>query len=88
MIFRMKLLMVPQERMAGRLAVSQQTISFHLPKMPEQAFLVNTDLSKGFTVYQVAEKHGWAEPLVRSIALEDKSDLDRFSALINKRINI
>ena len=27
--------------------------------MPELAKLVNTDLSKRFTVSQVAEKHGW-----------------------------
>jgi len=29
----------------------------------------------------VAEKHGWTEPLVWSIALEGKDDLDRFKAL-------
>ena len=45
--------------MANRLGVLQQTISIHLQKMPELAKLVNTDLSKGFTVSQVAEKHGW-----------------------------
>ena len=66
-------------------------LSNHLPKMPELAKLVNTDLSKGFTVSQVAEKHacpvgpedrtgGWTEPMVWSIALEGKSDLDRFKA--------
>jgi len=44
---------------------------------------VSTNLgpSKGFTVSQVAEKHGWAEPLVWSIALKGKSDLDRFKEL-------
>jgi len=67
--------------MANRLGVKQQTISIHLQKMPELAKLVNTELSKGFTVSQVAEKHGWAEPPVWSIALEGKSDLDRFKAL-------
>jgi len=41
----------------NRLGVLQQSISIHLPKMPELAKLVNTDLSKGFTVSQVAEKH-------------------------------
>ncbi len=60
---------IPQERMANRLGVKQQTISIHLPKMAELAKLVNTDLSKGFTVSQVAEKHGCPEPLVWSIAL-------------------
>jgi len=29
----------------------------HLQKMPELAKLVNTDLSRGFTVPQVSEKH-------------------------------
>ncbi|MEA1900577.1 MAG: hypothetical protein U9N47_07415 [Thermodesulfobacteriota bacterium] len=80
-ILRMNGLHVPQERMANRLGVLQQTISIHLQKMPELAKLVNTDLSKGFTVSQVAEKHGWTEPMVWSIALEGKSDPDRFKAL-------
>ena len=81
-MFRMHGLHIPQERMAKRLGESQQTISFHLQKMPEQAIFVNSDLSKGFTVPQVAEKHGWPEPLVWSIALEGKDDLERFKALM------
>ena len=83
---------IPQERLEKRLRVLQQTISIHLQKMPELAKLVNTDLSKGFTVPQVAEKHacpvgpedrtgGWTEPMVWSVALEGKSDLERFKAL-------
>ena len=80
-ILRMNGLHIPQERMANRLGALQQTISIHLQKMPELAKLVNTDLSKGFTVPQVAEKHGWTEPMVWSIALEGKSDLDRFKAV-------
>jgi len=74
-IFRMNQLEIPQERMANRLGALQQTISIHLQKMPELAKLVNTDLSRGFTVTQVAEKHacpvgpedrtgGWTEPMV------------------------
>ncbi len=80
-IFRMHRLGFPQDRIAKRMGVNQKTIHNHLGEMPELAFLLNTDLSKGFTVPQVAEKHGWAEPLVWSIALEGKSDLDRFKAL-------
>ena len=80
-ILRMNGLHIPQVRMANRLGVLQQTISIHLQKMPELAKLVNTDLSKGFTVPQVAEKHGWTEPMIWSIVLEGKSDLDRFKAL-------
>ncbi len=91
-ILRMDRLHIPQERMAKRLGELQQTISIHLQKMPELAKLVNTDLSRGFTVPQVAEKHacpvgpedrtgGWTEPMVWSMALEGKDDLERFKAL-------
>ena len=59
----------------------QQTISDHLPKMPALANPVNTDLSRDFTVAQVAEKHGWAEPMVWSLALEGKEDLKQFKEL-------
>jgi len=47
--------------------------------MPALAIILNTDLSKGFTVLQVAEKHGWAEPMVWSLALEGKEDLQKFN---------
>ena len=80
-IFRMHRLGLPQERIANRLSVPQRTLSDHLAKMPSLAIPLNADLLKGFTVSQVAEKHGWAEPLVWSIALEGKSDLDRFKAV-------
>ncbi len=80
-IFRMHRLGFPQDRIAKRMGVNQKTIHNHLGEMPELAFLLNADLSKGFTVPQVAEKHGWAEPLVWSIALEGKDDLERFKAL-------
>jgi len=49
--------------------------------MPGLANLLNTDLSRGFTVAQVAEKHGWTEPMVWSLALEGKDDLERFREL-------
>jgi len=79
--FHMHRLGLPQERIANRLSVPQRILSYHLAKMPSLAIPLNADLSKGFTVPQVAEKHSWAEPLVWSIALEGKSDLDRFKAL-------
>ena len=102
-IFRMHRLGIPQERIVKGLGIPQQTISRHLPKMPELAKWVNGDLKRGFTVSQVAEKHacpacpvapadgtgvgpedrtgGWTEPMVWSVALEGKSDLERFKAL-------
>ena len=61
--------------MAHWLGLLQHCISIHLQKMPELAKLVNTDLSRGFTVSQVAKKHacpvgaedrtgGWTGPMV------------------------
>ncbi len=90
--FRMHRLGFPQDRIAQRLGQTRDIIRLHLGKMPVLAKSPNTDLSKGFTVSQVAEKHAcpvgpedrtgdWAEPVVWSIALEGKSDLDRFKAL-------
>lgn len=81
-IFRMDRLGTPQDRIAKRLGQVRETIRNHLAKMPELANQPKADLSKGFTVPQVAEKHGWPEPLVWSIALEDKDDLKRFKALM------
>jgi hypothetical protein len=49
--------------------------------MPQVAKWVNTDLSKGFPVPQVAQKHGWPESLVWSQALVKADDFDRFKAL-------
>jgi len=72
---------IPQERIAKRVGAIQRTVSKHLEKMPALANILNTDLSKGFTVPQVAEKHGWTEPMVWSLALEGKEDLKRFKEL-------
>jgi len=43
--------------------------------MPQLAKWVNSDLLKGFTVPQVAQKHGWPEPLVWSQALVNKDEI-------------
>ena len=79
--FRMHRLGLPQERIAKRLWQARETIRNHLPKMPGLAKWVNSDLLKGFTVPQVAQKHGWPEPLVWSQALVNKDDFSRFRAL-------
>jgi len=86
-IFCMHRLGIPQDRMAKRLGMDQKTIHYHLGKMPVLAFSLNGDLrvtfrlSKGFTVAQVAQKYGWPEPMVWSLALEDKNDHDRFKEI-------
>ena len=80
-IFRMHRLGIPQDRIAKKLGIVRTSIQYHLSKMPALANPANTDLSRGFTVAQVAEKHGWAEPLAWSIALEGEDDLERFKKL-------
>ena len=68
-----------QDRIEKRLGVSQQTISDHLPKMPALANPVNSDLSRGFTVAQVAEKHKGQKGLWHGLwPLKRKKDLERF----------
>jgi hypothetical protein len=72
---------IPQERIASCLGILQQTISKHLEHLAMSPNALNADLKRGFTVAQVAEKHGWPEPLVWSIALEGQEDLKRCKAL-------
>ncbi len=64
-----------------KVILPQLTVSCYLPKMPQVAKWVNSDLLKGFTVPQVAQKHGWPEPLVWSQALVNTDDFNRFKAL-------
>ena len=79
---RMHRLGIPQDKIANRLEQVRETILDHLAKMPELANPPKADLSRGFTVAQVAEKHGWTEPTVWSLALEGKEDLERFKELV------
>ena len=60
-IFCMNRLRIPQERIATRLGLGQKTTHYHLGKKAELPFSLNTDLRRGRTVSQMAEKHGWAE---------------------------
>jgi len=80
-IFRMHRLGIPQARIAKRLGQARETIRDHLADMLMLANPPNSDLSRGFTVPQVAEKHCWPEPMVWSLALEGKGDLERFKSL-------
>jgi hypothetical protein len=80
-IFRMNRLGMPQDRIAKKMGVNQASIHNHLLKMATLPNLINADLSRGFTVAQVAEKHGWPDPMVWSLALEGKNDHDRFKEL-------
>ena len=80
-LFRMNKLGIPQDRISSRLDLPQQTISRYLPKMPTVAKWVNTDIKKGFTIQQIAEKHAWPESLVWSLKLEKENDLGKYRGL-------
>ena len=80
-IWRMNRLGIPQERIAGRLGETRDVIRNYLGKMLILTKSPNRDLSSGLTVPQVAEKHGWSEPMLYSLALEGLSDQARFKAL-------
>ncbi|WP_299982199.1 DNA methyltransferase [Desulfobacula sp.] len=80
-VFRMNRLGIPQDRIAKRLGLARTSFQYHLPKMAALPNSANTDLSQGFTVSQVAQKHGWTDPMVWSLALEGKDDQERFKEL-------
>ncbi len=80
-IFRMNRLGIPQDRIAERLGLARTSLIYHLSKMATLPNSTNADLSRGFTVAQVAQKHGWTDPMVWSLALESKNDHDRFKEL-------
>jgi len=63
-IFCMNRLGIPQDRMAKRLGQAREVIRDHLAKMAALPNPPNRDLSRGFTVAQVAQKHGWTDPMV------------------------
>ncbi|MBN1276983.1 MAG: ParB N-terminal domain-containing protein, partial [Deltaproteobacteria bacterium] len=82
MLFKMKRLGVPQEKISERLGVHLKTIYNHISaKMPAIAKLPVSDLKKGFTISQVAEKHDWPESMVWSVSLDGKNDPCRFRDL-------
>jgi hypothetical protein len=55
---------IPHDRIAKQMGINQASIHNHLLKMATLPNLINADLARGFTVAQVAEKHGWPEPMV------------------------
>jgi hypothetical protein len=79
-ILMMSRMGIPVEGIAARLKINRKTAK----KYSENQRLIRStkkSLNKGQPCHKVAEKQGCPEPLVWSIALEGKSDLDRFKAL-------
>ena len=72
---------IPQERMAERLGLTRDIIRDHLGKIPELENPPNADLKRNFQVDKIAEKFGWPEPLVLNLALQNKTDQERFKIL-------
>jgi len=71
---------IPDERIAEKLKINRKTVTKYYNNL--RLFQsVRDSLDKGLSVSEAAKKHGCPEPLVWSIALEGKSDLDRFKAL-------
>ncbi len=82
---------IPVEGISARLNINRKTAKKY-SENPGFIQSIKKSLKKGHSCHKVAEKHacpvgpedrtgGCPEPLVWSIALEGKSDLDRFKAL-------
>ncbi len=80
-IYKMNTLGIPQERIARRLGLDQKSIHNHLGELPKLASLLNGELKKGFSVNQVAERHGWPESLVWALKMEGKNDIPKYREL-------
>ena len=78
--FMMNRLGIPVDRIAARLKVNRKTALNHVHN--SRLFQsIRELLEKGVSVPEVSEHNGCPEPLVWSIALEGKSDQDRFESL-------
>jgi hypothetical protein len=71
---------IPANRIAARLKVNRLT-ALKYSENPRLIRSIKKSLKKGDACYKVAEEHACPEPLVWSIALEGKSDQERFEAL-------
>ena len=78
-IFKMSLLGISQERIADRLGMTRESVDKHLLITSELKKVTNEQLERGFLPNTIAEKLGWPEPLVWAVALEGKTDKERFS---------
>ncbi len=71
---------IPVESIAARLKINRKTAKKY-SENPRLVRSIKKSLNKGHACHKVAKEHDCPEPLVWSIALEGKSDLDRFKAL-------
>jgi len=71
---------IPFDRIAARLKVNRLT-ALKYSENPRLVQSIRSFLEKGHPPHQVAQEHRCPEPLVWSIALEGKSDYERFKSL-------
>ncbi len=71
---------IPVERIAALLKINRKTAKKY-SENPRLIRAIKKSLKKGHACHKVAEEHGCSEPLVWSIALEGKSDQERFKSL-------
>ena len=79
-IYMMSRLGIPVERIAALLKINRKTAKKY-SENPRLIRSIKKSLKKGHACHKVAEEHGCPEPLVWSIALEGKSDQERFKSL-------
>ena len=79
-IVSMSCLGIPQERVAALVKVNRKTVKKHAEN-PRLLRSIEKTLDKGLAVHEAAKKLGCPEPLVWHVALEGKSDQERFESL-------
>ncbi len=79
-ILLMSRLGIPADRIAARLKVNRLTVMKYSNE-PRPVQSIRYFLAQGLSIPEVAEKHGYPEPLVWSVAFEGKSDKERFESL-------
>jgi hypothetical protein len=79
-IVTMNCLGIPEERIASLQKISRKTVKKNAEN-PRLLRSIKKILDKGLAVHEVAKKLGCPEPLVWYVALEGKSDKERFEAL-------
>ncbi|KPA15390.1 transcriptional regulator, ParBC family [Candidatus Magnetomorum sp. HK-1] len=78
---RMKRLGLPIDRIVKRLNTPKRTLHNKNSILTELLEPIMNDISKGFAVPQIADKYSFTEPMIWSIVLEGKDDIDRFKRL-------
>lgn len=79
-IYMMSRLGIPVERIAALLKINRKTAKKY-SENPRLIRSIKKSLKKGHACHKVAEEHDCPEPLVWSVALEGKSDQERFKSL-------